>query len=90
MASWQPAHRSPTSRVEQPRSLLDRIRQQVPVGLVDQLDARSNPTGESEQRDANVCHFARCDEFDTSCVLPVNDTAVGASYRVANDTGKRR
>ena len=34
--------------------------------------------------------FTRCDEFDTSSVLPANDTAVGASYRVANDTGKRR
>ena len=35
-------------------------------------------------------HIARCDEFDTSSVLPANDTAVQAFYRVANDTGKRR
>jgi hypothetical protein len=41
-------------------------------------------------RRCHVCHFARCDEFDTASVLPANDTAVQASYRVTKDTGKRR
>jgi hypothetical protein len=38
---------------------------------------------------ASSRHLTRCDEFDTSSVVPVNDTAFLASYRVANDTGKR-